>query len=161
MNIHIRPVCTSDNDEMYELTILAFTPIFTSFKEILGNDIYTAIWPDWKAGKKKSIGKLCREDSQYSTFVAESEGVVVGFITYDLNYETKTGTIQLLAVHPDHQCRGIGTELNKFALSKMKNSGMEMGVAETGGDPSHLPARKSYEKAGCTGLPLVRYFSSL
>lgn len=120
MDIHIRPIRTADNDAMYELTILAFSPIFASFIKILGSEIYEIIWPDWKASKKNRIRKLCQEDSQYFTFVAELDGAVVGFITYDLNNETKTGTIQLLAVHPDYQCQGIGTELNKFALSKMK-----------------------------------------
>ena len=161
IDLDIRPVRGSDNDDMYELTILAFSPIFTSFEEILGSDIYKVIWPDWKASKKKSIGKLCQKDSQSFTFVAELNGTIVGFVTYKLDSESKTGTIQLLAVHPDFQCKGIGTELNKFALKKMREGGMEMGVAETGGDSSHLPARKSYEKAGCTGLPLVRYFKKL
>jgi len=48
-----------------------------------------------------------------------------------------------------------------FALAKMKESGMKMARAETGGDPSHSPARQSYEKAGYTALPLVRYFKDL
>ena len=161
LNVDIRPVRSSDNDDMYELTILAFSPIFTSFKKILGSDIYEAIWPDWKASKKKRIRKLCHDDNQDHTFVAELNGTVVGFITVELDSETKYGTIQLIAVHPDYQCRGIGTQLNTFALTRMKENGMDMAVAETGGDQSHLPARKSYEKSGCVGLPLVRYFKKL
>lgn len=73
----------------------------------------------------------------------------------------KTGEVELLAVHPDHQNRGIGTELNTFALAKMKESGMNLAVVSTGGDPGHAPARASYEKAGYTALPLVRYYKNL
>jgi hypothetical protein len=51
--------------------------------------------------------------------------------------------------------------LNNFALEKMKESDMEMAVVSTGGDPSHAPARRSYEKAGYTALPLVRYYKAL
>jgi ribosomal protein S18 acetylase RimI-like enzyme len=69
--------------------------------------------------------------------------------------------VQLLAVHPDYQNQGIGTELNLFALAEMKKQGMIVAQVETGGDPSHAPARKSYEKAGYAPLPVVRYFQVL
>jgi ribosomal protein S18 acetylase RimI-like enzyme len=95
------------------------------------------------------------------TWVAELDGTVIGFIAYQLNVKDKTGEVQLLAVHPEFQNLGIGTELNHFALSKMKESGMKLAVVGTGGDPAHAPARKSYEKAGYTALPLVRYYRNL
>jgi GNAT superfamily N-acetyltransferase len=69
--------------------------------------------------------------------------------------------VDLLAVHPDYQNEGIGTELNNFALGKMRAAGMKLAVVGTGGDPGHAPARRSYEKAGYTGLPLVRYYKDL
>ena len=34
-------------------------------------------------------------------------------------------------------------------------------IVGTGGDASHAQARKSYEKAGYTALPLVRYYKAL
>ncbi len=73
----------------------------------------------------------------------------------------KAGEVQLLAVHPDYQNLGIGTELNSFALIKMSEYGMKMAVVGTGGDAAHAPARRSYEKAGYTALPLVRYYKDL
>ena len=94
-------------------------------------------------------------------WVAEVNGGVVGFIAYELNLQKRVGTVQLLAVHPEHQNRGIGTQLNSFALDRMRESGMEMAEVGTGGDPGHAPARRSYEKAGYTGLPLVRYYKAL
>ena len=94
-------------------------------------------------------------------WVAEADGMVVGFIAYQLNIEDETGEIELLAVHPEYQNQGIGTELNNFVLAKMKASGMKIAVVGTGGDPGHAPARRSYEKAGFTPLPLVRYYKAL
>ena len=67
----------------------------------------------------------------------------------------------MLAVHPEYQNHGFGTELNIFALQKMKESGMKLAEVGTGGDEGHAPARRSYEKAGYTGLPLVRYYKAL
>lgn len=67
----------------------------------------------------------------------------------------------MLAVHPDYQNQGIGTELNIVALQMMKAAGMKMAQVGTGGDEGHAPARRSYEKAGYTSLPLFRYYKDL
>lgn len=67
----------------------------------------------------------------------------------------------MLAVHPEYQNHEIGTELNIFALQKMKEAGVKMACVSTGGDESHAPARKSYEKSGYTALPLVKYYQGL
>ncbi|NTW15991.1 MAG: GNAT family N-acetyltransferase, partial [Syntrophaceae bacterium] len=80
-------------------------------------------------------------------WVAEADGKVVGLIAVEPNDKEKTSEVQFLAVHPEYQNHGIGTELNSFALQKMKDSGMKMAVVGTGGDESHAPARRSYEKA--------------
>jgi len=82
-------------------------------------------------------------------------------VSYSLDDKDKIGEVQLLAVSPEYQNHGIGTELNNFALQKMKAGGMRLAVAGTGGDSGHAPARKSYEKAGYTALPLVRYYKAL
>ena len=34
-------------------------------------------------------------------------------------------------------------------------------LVETGGDPGHAAARRTYEKAGCVLLPIARYFKNL
>ncbi|MCX6647162.1 MAG: GNAT family N-acetyltransferase [bacterium] len=161
MQINIRPVENSDIGAIIDLSLSAWSPVYISFRNILGSDIYEAIWPDWQASKRKSIGKLAGGNASVFAFVAEFETTVVGFISCKLDTESKTGTVQYLAVHPDYQNRGIGTELNEFALSMMQQNGMAIAIAETGGDESHLPARISYEKAGYTGLPLVRYIKKL
>jgi len=161
MELEIRAVRSSDIAALVDLALLAWRPVYASFRDILGPDIYPAIWPDWKANKRRGIARLVAEDSGINAFVAVSDGAVVGFISYRLDVESRTGTVQYLAVHPNHQRKGVGTELNRFALDRMKESGMRMAVAETGGDRSHVAARRSYEKAGYTGLPLVRYFKML
>jgi ribosomal protein S18 acetylase RimI-like enzyme len=139
---------------------LAWVPVFRSFKQVLGPEIYSLIWPDWEKGQKEGVEKVCQDPEKYSVWVADLDGTAVGFVAVKLHEDDKTGEIVLLAVHPDYQNRGIGTDLNVFALERMKESGMKMTVVETGGDPGHAPARRSYEKAGFTGLPLVRYYKS-
>ena len=161
MDLRIRPVCDNDVDDLVQLSLLAWVPIFDSFERILGLNIYPLIWPDWRTSQRAAIERVCKDGEKTKVLVAELEGMVVGFLAYELNTKDKTGEVQLLAVHPEYQNLGIGTELNNFALDEMRESGMRMARVETGGDSSHAPARRSYEKAGYTGLPLVRYFKDL
>ena len=161
MNLHIRPVHNNDVDDLVRLSLLAWAPVFSSFKRILGPEIYAIIYPDWRTSQSEAIETVCKDGEKTIVWVAELDGLVVGFLAYELHVKDKTGEVILLAVHPEYQNRGIGTELNNFALEKMKESGMTLAKVETGGDPSHAPARRSYEKAGYTALPLVRYFKDL
>jgi hypothetical protein len=36
----------------------------------------------------------------------------------------------------------------EFAIAQMKEAGMRVATVGTGGDPSHAPARRAYEKVG-------------
>lgn len=161
MNLHIRPICSHDMDDLVRLSLLAWEPVFNSFEKILGPEIYPIIYPDWRKSQREGVETTCKDSEKMNVLVAELDGKVVGFLAYELQLKDKTGEVMLLAVHPEYQNLGIGTELNNFALKKMKEGGMIMAVVGTGGDPSHAPARRTYEKAGFTALPLVRYYKDL
>ncbi len=75
--------------------------------------------------------------------------------------EDSIGEIYMLAVDPDHQGGGIGTALTEFALARIKDARMTVAMVETGGDPGHAAARRTYEKAGYVHLPIARYFKNL
>lgn len=161
MDLRIRRVCESDVEDLVQLSLLAWVPVFESFQRILGPGIYPLIWPDWQASQRAAVEGVCKDAEKITVLVAELDGKAVGFLAYELDNKAKVGEVQLLAVHPDCQNRGIGTELNRVALNEMRERGMKMAKVETGGEPSHAPARRAYEKAGYTGLPLVRYFKEL
>jgi ribosomal protein S18 acetylase RimI-like enzyme len=161
MTIQIRPYDTKDLGAIVELSLLAWEPIFTAWRQILGPKLYPiAIYPDWREGQKGVVEQYCSNPG-ITTWVAVVDEKVAGFICYEMNTNTKTGEVQLLAVHPDYQNSGIGTELNLLALQKFRESGMSLAVVGTGGDEGHAPARHCYEKAGYIGLPLVRYYQEL
>jgi len=159
MKILIRPFKNNDIDDLITLTLLAFEPVFSSFEKILGPSIFPVIYPDWRKRQKEGVEKIS-EDKKISLWVAEVDEKVVGYIAYEF-YDDATAEVQLLAVHPEYQNNGIGTQLNTYALQKMKESRIKMAIVSTGGDESHAPARKSYEKAGYTALPLVKYYQNL
>ncbi len=87
---------------------------------------------------------------------------IVGFVSFELDGDTGIGEIGLNAVHPDHASRGIGTRMYQHVLARMKESGMRLATVSTGGDPSHAPARRAYEKAGFGSvLPSVVMYQRL
>lgn len=161
MKFSIRPGSNDDIEDLVQLSLLAWAPVFSSFKQVLGEKIYSLIYPDWRRQQREVVERICTDDEKMLVWVAEADGIATGFIVYTLNRKEKTGEVELLAVHPDYQNRGIGTALNQLALEKMKASGMKIATLGTGGDPGHAPARRSYEKAGYTALPLVRYYKDL
>ncbi|AXB42934.1 GNAT family N-acetyltransferase [Amycolatopsis albispora] len=65
------------------------------------------------------------------------------------------------AVDPAYQRRGIATALTEHALRWFTENGLTLAMVETGGDPGHAPARRTYERAGFTQLPIARYFRRL
>ena len=164
MNLQIRPLRTEDMAAVVQLSLLAWAPIFLSFEQVLGSKIYKLIYPDWQTAQRGVVEAVCKNE-KITVWLAEVDGAVAGFIAYELDSQEhsqdRTGEVELLAVHPAYQNRGIGTALNRFALQKMRESGMKLVGVGTGGDPGHAPARRSYEKAGYTALPLVRYYQDL
>lgn len=161
MKYKIRNYVDSDIEAIVDLSLLAWEPVFISFRHIFGPVIFSLLYPDWRKSQAEGVTGVCTDVVKYHTMVAEHNHNVVGFISYELNKEEERGEVILLAVHPEYQNHGIGTELNIQALEKITEAGMKMAVVETGGDEAHAPARRSYEKAGYTGMPIVRYFKDL
>jgi len=52
-------------------------------------------------------------------------------------------------------------EQKVYLVYDARAAGMTLAVVGMGGDDGHAPARRSYEKAGYTGLPLMRYYQAL
>src|SRR5215210_2756571 len=154
MQVQTRRAAGDDTEALARLAVLAWAPVFASFRQVFGPTVYTILYPDWERQQREVVERMCNAGGDTAVWVAEAGGAVAGFIAYTLNLAEQTGTVELLAVHPDRQNRGVGTELNRFALEQMKASGMKLAGVSTGGDPGHAPARRSYEKAGYTALPV-------
>jgi ribosomal protein S18 acetylase RimI-like enzyme len=142
------------------LSLAAWEPVFSSFRDVLGPAIYARLYPDWEKSQAADVERVCT-GGEHTVWVADAAGTVAGFVAYTLNAETKVGEVYMLAVDPAHQNRGLGTRLNAVALDRLREAGMEVAQVGTGGDPGHAPARRTYEKAGYTALPSVWYFQLL
>ncbi len=161
MNYLIRPYVDSDLDAIVELSLLAWEPVFCSFQQTFGPEIYSILYPDWRTSQSAGVAAVCQDTVKYHTLVAQYGEKVVGFLAYELKSEEARGEVLLLAVHPEYQNAGIGAALNLRALELLRTAGVKIAVVETGGDDAHAPARRAYEKAGYTPFPIVRYFKAL
>lgn len=157
----IRQFRSEDCAAIVRIALLAFAPIHESFREILGADIFPIAYPDWRKSHRKYIKSLCAGKDRKNILVVQDGGVVIGFISYFMNLRKKSGALGLNAVHPDYQGNGIGPKMYRCVLGRMKQRGVKLVDVGTGGDPSHLPARRAYEKCGFTPLPLMRYYKKL
>lgn len=158
--MRIRQFRDEDFDAVLEITLSAFAPIHESFHNILGDDLFAFVYPDWRGSYVQYLSSLSESDKK-NILVVEDSKTVIAFIVYSLDVEKKWGELGLNAVHPDYQNQGIGPKLYQHVLTKMKKKGVKMVEVSTGGDCSHAPARRAYEKCGFTALPLVRYYKVL
>jgi GNAT superfamily N-acetyltransferase len=161
MELAIRPLRANDLEPLEELAVLAWEPVFASVHTVLGPQIDAILHPDWRQRQRDEVRRHCAETPGEITLVAEVDSVVTGFIAYALDHDTRKGVVDLLAVHLDYQNRGIGTELNRIVIERMREAGMRIAIVGTGGDPGHAPARRTYEKAGYTRFPIVHYYQAL
>jgi ribosomal protein S18 acetylase RimI-like enzyme len=158
----IRSLAEADIAQVVELSLLAWEPVFASFREIMGPTIFNVVYPDWRGQQAEVVRTFCQAQEHRTVWVAERGGQVAGFLVCDLSPEKKTADVQLLAVHPAYQRQGIADALNAVALDHMRAHGMLVAYVGTGGDPGHAAARRAYEKAGYhAAVPAVHYFQEL
>ena len=116
---------------------------------------------DWRTYQAFSV-RATLNAAGMKSWVAESDGRVVGFVAAIVrDRDRKIGEIDMLAVDPPHQGLGTGTRLTQLATDWLRRQGMRVAVVGTGGDPGHAPARRTYEKADYSVMPMARYFKAL
>ncbi len=161
MRPRIRPFEDRDAEAVIDLSLRTWAPVFASLERVLGSDIFRWLHPDWREDQRRAVQEVCAE-KKGRVWVAEVERATVGFVATEVfDPERSIGEISMLAVDPDYQGGGIGTALTEFALDRLKDAGMRVAMVETGGDPGHAAARRTYEKAGYILLPIARYFKNL
>lgn len=131
-----------------EIRKAAFAPVFASFRALLGDEIYEAAQAREDGRQGELLASLLAADSGWDVYVVEDSGQVVGFVSVKLDHTTKVGELGLNAVDPARAGQGVGTAMYERALAKMTEAGMRVATVATGGDASHAPARRAYEKAG-------------
>lgn len=169
MAVRIEPYDADHLDAVIQLSLRAWTPVFESIQNAMDAEVYQAFYPDhWRVSQQKAVEEVCAAEDTHVWVArvfdqpeANNASSTVGFVAVKLHAEDSMGEIYMVAVEPDFQSQGIGTALVEFALAWMKEAGMSIAMVETGGDPGHVPARRTYEKVGFRQLPVARYFKKL
>jgi GNAT superfamily N-acetyltransferase len=147
-DLEFRRARTEDAPRLQSIRAAAFAPIFASFRSLLGDDIYDLAQRREDEAQEGLLSSLLGAESDWEVYVAQSGDEVVGFVAVQLNLEKLVGEIGLNAVDPARARQGIGSAMYEFAVARMKETGMKVATVATGGDRSHAPARRAYEKAG-------------
>jgi ribosomal protein S18 acetylase RimI-like enzyme len=158
MDPQIRLFADADTDAVVELSLLAWAPVFASFRAVLGDALYERVHPDWETDQAASVRDAL---ARHETWIAHVDGVVRGFVNVAFDVDTRSAEIYMIAVHPHAQRLGIASRLTDLALDEMRARGIDLAIVATGGDPGHAPARATYERAGFTGCPQVWYAMEL
>jgi ribosomal protein S18 acetylase RimI-like enzyme len=94
--------------------------------------------------------------------VAEREASICGFVVaVVVDPGRGLGEIAMLAVDPAEQGHGVGWALTEHASEWLRTAGMRVAMIGTGGDAGHTAARRLYERAGYSLVPMARYFKAL
>lgn len=160
----IRPLEPHDHAAVIDLSLRAWEPVFASLRDILkGTGVFERLHPDWRTSQRDAVAATCSSDTIRS-WVAEADAgdpMIAGFVAVNLDLHDHMAEIHMLAVDPPHQQRGVGSALTAFALDRIADAGAAVAMVETGGDPGHAAARRTYQRAGFTALPIARYFKAL
>ena len=156
--VEIRPIAASDVEPVVALSLRAWAPVFSSCESVLGPRVFEAVYPDWLSAQAAAVDDVCRGPH---VWVAVDQDAPIGFVAVALRDDGQGAEIDMIAVDPDHQRRGVAAALVQTAIDFMQQAGVRLAEVATGGDAGHLPARRVYEKVGFVALPLVRYYKVL
>jgi ribosomal protein S18 acetylase RimI-like enzyme len=158
----IRDCRPEDHDEVVELSLRAWAPVFASVNGVLGQELSTLLHgTDWREHQSREV-RATLDDAAKRVWVAEDEGRVVGFAAAGVVDDARLiGEIAMVAVDPAAQRHGIGSSLTEHAAAWLQEQGMRVAVLGTGGDPGHAPARRVYERLGFRLFPSAQYFRAL
>jgi ribosomal protein S18 acetylase RimI-like enzyme len=162
MTVSVRVLEESDVGPVVKFSVRAWEPVFESMRRVMGSEVFRRVYPDWSAGQALAVESVCRAEGN-RVWVAVEDGRPVGFVAVVLHDQDglRSGEIEMVAVDPECQRRGIGLTLVSLAVDEISKLGIPLAEIGTGGDPGHAAARRVYEKAGFTALPLVRYYKAL
>ena len=104
----IRPQLDADIAAIVSFSLRAWQPVFESMARVLGPRLNRLVYPDWAAGQAGAVEEVCR-DEKMTVWVAEVDARPVGFVAVAFRDDPNSAEIEMIAVDPDQQNRGIGS----------------------------------------------------
>ena len=70
----IRSLAPADIATVVEFSLRARAPVFESFRNVLGERVYQALYPDWTTSQARDVEAICQDDTA-TVWVAEQSSV--------------------------------------------------------------------------------------
>jgi ribosomal protein S18 acetylase RimI-like enzyme len=124
----IRCYVEADRERLMAITAICFAGVSIDYgiEEKCG----LIAGKDWRWRKARSIDDDIAANAA-GIFVAVEDGEVVGYVTTQVNPDSKIGWIPNLAVLPEYQQHGLGKALIETALTYLTEQGMLYARIET------------------------------
>ena len=119
--MRIRRFRDADLAALKEITVEAFDG--ASIDQMIERRFGLLNGGDWRGRKARHIDRDVERDRK-GTFVAETDGEVVGYVTTWTDAEAGIGHIPNVAVRAGHRGHGIGRRLIDHALDHFRRAGM-------------------------------------
>ena len=128
MAAQIRPYRTGDLPQLQQITVEAFQGV--SIDQGIDREFGSLNGRDWRWRKARHVADDVARDPA-GVFVAEWEGVVVGYVSTWIDSEAGLGNIPNLAVDASYRNHGIGRQLLEYALDHFRSRGVGHAKIET------------------------------
>ncbi len=158
----MRPLAPDDVPACAEVAAAAFAPGYVLQRQILGDDLFERLRPDWQAPRAPDVERLATAAGTMA-WVVEERGHLVGFVIAGRDDATQLGYLDVLAVAPHRQRAGVGTALVTRALDELRAAGMVHTVTMLRDDPGYDAARRLLGRAGfaSTAIQSILYHQPL
>ena len=124
----IRPASLDDEAAVRAITIEAFDGV--SIDQNIERRLGPAASSLWHERKGAAVGAELRAAPE-QCYVAEVDGLVIGYVTTDVSKATSTGRIPNIGVAHPYRGRGLGSRLIEHALRCFRRRGLRLARIET------------------------------
>jgi ribosomal protein S18 acetylase RimI-like enzyme len=160
-DVSVRDFESADLDRIAEITKAAWEPVYESYRENMGDELFDAKYGDWREYKVSQVKRDCRRDPA-SVRIACLDDDVAGYATFSVDKDAGIGEIGNNAVDPACQGRGVATTLYDDLLEEFEDRDLKFAEVSTGLTDPFAPARRTYEKVGFDiERPAVTYWQEL
>ncbi len=160
----LRSATAEDFESIDRITIICYTAIHEEWVAIHGERIYNQIYDTgqpWEVIKTKQNHDLFERHPTW-IWVLERNSEVIGFVSFEINYEKSLGTILNNGILPQFAGKGFGKFMYRQVLDYFRKQGLTIAFVETGLDDSHIAARAAYEAVGFNRMaPIALYWQDL
>lgn len=155
----IEPMRKEDKERVLEIGFAAWEGIHSAYKNCLGEELYSIVYPDWKTSYKNSLTAAIEKNEFY---VAKKDGVIYGFCSARYEKDGKLGIFGYNGVDINSRGMRIASRMYNFLKGNLINKGCIYARVHTGLDDGHAPARRAYERTGFSHpLPMVTYYMKI